>query len=88
MREVVIDASVALAWCFPDEKSIYAEHVLESLDGRTVLVPAIWTLEVVNGLLVGERRKKNRANGYPPVCRITGSTNGAGDCSAGQCAYQ
>lgn len=58
MREVVIDASVALAWCFPDEKSIYAEHVLESLDGRTVLVPAIWTLEVVNGLLVGERRKR------------------------------
>ena len=58
MREVVIDASVALAWCFPDEKSIYADHVLESLDGRAVLVPAIWALEVANGLLVGERRKR------------------------------
>lgn len=58
MKEVVIDASVALAWCFPDEKSAYAERVLEGLEGRTVLVPAVWALEVANGLLVGERRKR------------------------------
>lgn len=58
MKEIVIDASVALAWCFPDEKSVYAEGVLEALEGRAVLVPAVWALEVANGLLVGERRKR------------------------------
>lgn len=58
MKGVVIDASVALAWCFPDEKSGYAERVLEGLEGRPVLVPAIWSLEVANVLLVGERRKR------------------------------
>ena len=58
MKGVVIDASVALAWCFPDEKSAEAERVLEGLEGRTVLVPALWALEIANGLLVGERRKR------------------------------
>lgn len=58
MKGVVIDALVALAWCFPDEKSADAERVLEALEGRTVLVPALWALKVANGLLVGERRKR------------------------------
>ena len=57
MKSVVLDASVALAWCFPDEQSPYADQVLQALEGRSVLVPAIWPLEIANGLLVGERRK-------------------------------
>lgn len=68
MKEIVIDASVALAWCFPDEKSVYAERVLEALEGRVVLVPAIWALEVANGLLVGERRKRIE---QPDILRFT-----------------
>jgi hypothetical protein len=31
LTEVVIDASVALAWCFPDEASDYADGVLVAL---------------------------------------------------------
>ncbi|MFO0697807.1 MAG: type II toxin-antitoxin system VapC family toxin [Nitrospira sp.] len=58
MKSVVLDASVALAWCFPDEQSPYADQVLQALEGRSVLVPAIWPLEIANGLLVGERRKR------------------------------
>lgn len=54
---IVIDASVALAWCFPDEASDYADAVLVALEGRTVVVPAIWSIEITNALLVGERRK-------------------------------
>ena len=37
----MIDASVALAWCFPDESSPYAEAVLLSLEGQTIIVPSI-----------------------------------------------
>ena len=58
MIPVVVDASVALAWCFPDESSNYAESVLVALEGKTILVPAVWSLEIANAVLVGERRKR------------------------------
>ena len=54
----MVDASVALAWLFPDEASQYADGVLVALEGRAVIVPAIWALEITNALLVGERRKR------------------------------
>ncbi len=63
----VIDASVALAWCFPDEASDYADAVLVALQGQTILVPPIWSLEIANALLVGERRKRIR---HPEVRRF------------------
>jgi len=55
---IVVDASVALAWCFPDETSDYADAVLVSLKGGTVNVPSIWAVEIANAVLVGERRKR------------------------------
>ena len=58
MSSVVIDASTALAWCFPEEASEYADGVLVSLKGKTMLVPAVWSLEVANVVLVGERQKR------------------------------
>ena len=58
MKGIVIDASVALAWCFPDEASAYADAVLVGLEGRSILVPAVWSLEVANAIAVGERRKR------------------------------
>jgi len=57
---IVVDASVALAWCFPDEASEYADGVLVALEGQMVIVPAIWALEITNALSVGERRKRLR----------------------------
>lgn len=60
MSAVVIDASVALAWCFPDEASAYAERVLLALEGRVMRVPALWAVEVSNALLVAERRRRIR----------------------------
>src|ERR1700690_1024643 len=47
------DASVALAWCFPDEASEYADAVLTGLAGYEVWVPAVWPLEVANAIAVG-----------------------------------
>ena len=58
MTGIVVDASVALAWCFPDEASEYADGVLVALEGRTVIVPAVWALEIANAVLVAERRKR------------------------------
>lgn len=68
MTGVVIDASVALAWCFPDEASIYADGVLVALEGQSILVPAVWGLEVANAVLVGERSKRLR---QPEIRRFT-----------------
>lgn len=57
--EFVVDCSVALAWCFPDEKAPYPQSVLDSLATARAVVPALWHLEVANCLLVGERRKRS-----------------------------
>jgi predicted nucleic acid-binding protein len=58
MTRVVVDASVALAWCFPDEISTEADRILANLKGKSILVPAVWALEIANAILVGERRKR------------------------------
>src|SRR5580704_15092527 len=59
MPELVIDNSIMVAWCFPDEKSSYANRVLRSLATDTAIVPALWTFEAANVFLVGERRKRS-----------------------------
>ena len=52
----VLDGSLALAWCFPDEHAPYPRSVLDSLASVAAAVPAIWHNEVANALLIGERR--------------------------------
>ncbi|MCS6937867.1 MAG: type II toxin-antitoxin system VapC family toxin [Roseiflexaceae bacterium] len=52
----VLDASVALAWCFEDESSDLADLALDRLAQTSALVPAIWSLEIGNALLGAERR--------------------------------
>ena len=54
----VIDASIALAYVFQDERSPFVARAMESLLNEQAFAPAIWPLEVVNGLLVAERRKR------------------------------
>ncbi|MFZ1202479.1 MAG: type II toxin-antitoxin system VapC family toxin [Desulfobacterales bacterium] len=54
----VIDNSVVMSWCFEDEINGYADSVLNRLTDAVADVPAIWPLEVVNVLLVAERRKR------------------------------
>lgn len=59
IKRLVLDASVAVAWCFEDESTRPAENVLDVLSaGTEALAPAIWPLEVANALLVAERRKR------------------------------
>lgn len=56
MREFILDASIALAWCFVDEANPFADHLLDSLAITTAYVPTHWALEVSNVLVVAERR--------------------------------
>jgi predicted nucleic acid-binding protein len=54
---IVVDASVTLSWCFPDEQTSLSLAVLDRIRaGEFALVPAFWSMEVLNSLLVGERR--------------------------------
>lgn len=52
----VLDASVAMAWCFEDEATPGTDAVLDRLADDPAVVPALWELEVANVLLAGERR--------------------------------
>lgn len=58
MSGFVLDASVALAWCFDDESTPAAWALLERLRSASAHVPAIWPLEVGNILLGAERRRR------------------------------
>jgi predicted nucleic acid-binding protein len=53
---LVLDASVALAWCFEDASSAVADRALEQLIAEGAVVPAIWPLEMANALRSAERR--------------------------------
>jgi predicted nucleic acid-binding protein len=52
----VVDASVAMAWCFEDEQNPYTESVLDRLSTEAAVAPPIWACELVNVLLVAERK--------------------------------
>lgn len=54
---VVVDASVAVAWCFPDEEEPAGLDALAlGFVRETVIVPGMFWYEVRNALLRAERR--------------------------------
>jgi predicted nucleic acid-binding protein len=53
---IVIDASIALAWCFEDEASDETDAVAQDLIASGGLVPSLFHLELANVLLQAERR--------------------------------
>ena len=56
----VLDCSLAMGWCFEDEKSPQGDQILGKLivEGQEALVPSLWRLEVVNVLNVAERQER------------------------------
>ena len=59
MAALVIDSSVAAAWCFPDERTEYANAVLRAVSAPVeVAAPRLWAYEVRNSVLMGLRRKR------------------------------
>jgi predicted nucleic acid-binding protein len=58
VTELVIDASVALAWCFGDERTEATAKLLERVQTDAVAVPVLWHLEVANVLALAEHRRR------------------------------
>ena len=63
MKKFILDCSVAIAWCFEDETTIYTESVLNSLKEAAAIVPKLWYIEVANVLLMAQKRKRINDNG-------------------------
>ena len=59
MSRFVVDASVVLTWCFPDENADLAHKIAQMFkQGDSAIAPSFWPHEVLNALLVGEKRKR------------------------------
>ena len=55
---LVLDSSLALTWCFEDEHTPAALALLDRVSENGASAPALWPLEVLNGLLMAERRNR------------------------------
>jgi predicted nucleic acid-binding protein len=55
---IVIDASVALAWVLTDEANAEVLALLEDYGSARWHAPSHWPVEVANGLLMAERRRR------------------------------
>jgi len=59
VTRLVLDASTVLTWCFPDEECQKSLQISERIaNGERVVVPPFWRHEILNALLVGEKRKR------------------------------
>jgi predicted nucleic acid-binding protein len=56
--EWVLDASVAMAWCFADQRTAETVELLRHARVSTILVPQHWSLEVSNVIAQAARRGK------------------------------
>jgi predicted nucleic acid-binding protein len=55
---LVLDNSVALAWCFEAEQTPPAMEVLGRVARDGAVAPMLWPLEAQNGLLMAVRRQR------------------------------
>jgi len=63
----VLDCSVALAWCLEDESNEYADNLLDLLIDQQAIVPSLWHLEVMNVLLMAQRRGRVEQGKIPLI---------------------
>jgi predicted nucleic acid-binding protein len=69
----VIDASVALAWCFDDEATDATKALLDRFENEHGEVPSLWHLELANALALGERNGRiTPARTYEFIALIAG----------------
>jgi predicted nucleic acid-binding protein len=81
MAALVIDSSLAAAWCFPDERTDYTNAVLRAISTPLEAVaPRLWAYEVRNSVLMGLRRKRiTRADAQDFLESIKGLPIGLAD---------
>jgi len=61
MAAFVLDASVAISWCFPGDPTgdtLYSRRVLKELLANDAIVPEIWAFEVANNIFVSHSKRK------------------------------
>ena len=61
MAAFVLDASVAISWCFPgdpSEDTPYSRRVLKELVANDAIVPEIWAFEIANNIFVSYSKRK------------------------------
>jgi predicted nucleic acid-binding protein len=58
MPELVLDASIMLTVALPDEDNGVATRAVKRMIEHSALVPCHWLLEIGNGLLMAERRRR------------------------------
>ena len=63
VSQIVLDASIAIAWCFDDEASSATEALLDQVKIQGAVVPTLWHLELGNVLLAAERRGRTIQGG-------------------------
>lgn len=56
MPNFVLDASVAMAWCFKDEITSATKGLLKKLSSKSAVVPGLFYVEIVNVLALAERK--------------------------------
>src|SRR6202011_2229117 len=61
MAEFILDASVAISWCFPGdptEDTAYSRRILAELSVRDAIVPEVWAFEIANVIFVSFSKRK------------------------------
>jgi len=61
MAAFILDASVAISWCFPGdptEDTPYSRRVLKELAANDAVVPEIWAFEIANSIFVSFIKRK------------------------------
>ncbi len=53
---MVLDASVALTWCFEDKATEASVRLLDEMKRCAIVVPALWHVELANTLVQGAKR--------------------------------
>jgi predicted nucleic acid-binding protein len=56
MAGLVVDSSIALSWCLPDEGE--TDRIQQEVAEYGAIAPSHWPLEVANALLMAERRQR------------------------------
>lgn len=55
----IIDCSITMSWCFPDEATPATAAVQDRLAEETAVVPVLWFVEVANVLAIAERKGRH-----------------------------
>jgi predicted nucleic acid-binding protein len=54
----ILDSSVALSWCFEEERTPATAALLQRVGETGAVAPQHWPLEALNGLMMAERRNR------------------------------